>query len=194
MKSILFSFFLLLGATTLSAQSQPQFQVSKYDTRTVEDLRQQIGLDVEMPDYTTKKVDADVIGDHLAKMLNLLVNNIADRWYVQKMSSILSSQDAQLKYVIVDKVKVQSISKRDNEIIVKLKTWLSPNSSGLKTTDVNFYFIDGVSDNRDVNDLFCHLSRYAQKEKRWGRGQFPLSLCHSCYSFQRYRLDGKDEN
>ena len=165
MKSILFSFFLLFGATTLSAQSQPQPQIAKYDTRTVEDLRQQIGLDVEMPDYTTKKVDAAVIGDHLAKMLNLLVNNIADRWYVQKMSSILSSQDAQLKYVIVDKIKIQSISKRGNEITVKLKTWLCLNSSGLKTAEVNFHFIDGVSDNRYVNEVFCHLSRYAQKEK-----------------------------
>ena len=164
-KSVFLVFFLLLGATTLSAQSQPQSQIAKYDTRTVEDLRQQIGLDVEMPDYTTKKVDADVIGDHLAKMLNLLVNNIADGWYVQKMSSILSSQDAQLKYVIVDKIKVLSISKKDNEITVKLMAWLSPNSSGLKTAEVSFRFIDGVSDNQDVNDLFCHLSRYAQKEK-----------------------------
>lgn len=165
MKSILFSFFLLLGATPLSAQSQPQSQIAKYDTRTVENLRQQIGLDVEMPDYTTKKVDADVIGNHLAKMLNLLVNNITDGWYVQKMSSILSSQDAQLKYVIVDRIRVQSISKRDNEIIVKLKTWLSHNASGLKTADVGFHFIDGVSENQDVNDLFSHLSKYAQKEK-----------------------------
>ena len=165
MKPFLLSLLLLLGATTLSAQSQPQSQIAKYDIRTVEDLRQQISLDVEMPDYTTKKIDADVIGDHLAKMLNLLVNNIADRWYVQKMSSILSSQDAQLKYVIVDKIRVQRISKRDNEITVKLKTWLSPNSSGLKTADVSFRFIDGVSDNQDVNDLFGHLSRYAQKEK-----------------------------
>ena len=165
MKSILFSFFLLFGATTLSAQSQPQSQVAKYDTRSVEDLRQQIGLDVEMPDYTTKKVDADVIGDHFAKMLNLLVNNITDGWYVKKMSSILSSQDAQLKYVIVDKIRVQRISKRDNEITVKLMAWLSPNSSGLKNAEVSFHFIDGVSDNQDVNDLFSHLSIYAQKEK-----------------------------
>ena len=165
MKPFLLSLLLLLGATTLSAQSQPQSQIAKYDTRTVEDLRQQIGLDVEMPDYTTKKVDADVIGDHLAKMLNLLVNNITDGWFVQKMSSILSSQDAQLKYVIVDRIRVQSISKRDNEIIVKLKTWLSPNSSGLKTVDVSFHFIDGVSDNQDVNDLFSLLSKYVQKEK-----------------------------
>ena len=118
-----------------------------------------------MPDYTTKKVDADVIGNHFAKMLNLLVNNVADSWYVQKMSSILSSQDAQLKYVIVDKIKVLSISKKDNEIMVKLMAWLSPNSSGFRTTDVSFHFIDGVSDNQDVNDLFCHLSRYVQKEK-----------------------------
>ena len=164
-KSVFLVFFLLLGATTLSAQSQPQSPVAKYDTRSVEDLRQQLGLDVEMHDYTTKKVDADVIGDHLAKMLNLLVNNITDRWYVQKMSSILSSQDAQLKYVIVDKIKVLSISKKDNEITVKLMAWLSPNSSGLKTADVCFHFVDGVSDNQDVNDLFSHLSKYAQKEK-----------------------------
>ena len=164
-KSVFLAFFLLLGATTLSAQSQPQSPVAKYDTRTVEDLRQQIGLDVEMPDYTTKKVDADVIGDHLAKMLNLLVNNITDGWYVQKMSLILSSQDSQLKYVIVDKIKVLSISKKDNEITVKLMAWLSQNSSGLKTAEVNFHFIDGVSDNQDINDLFSHLSKYAHKEK-----------------------------
>jgi len=88
-KSIFLVFFLLFGATTLSAQSQPQSPVAKYDTRTVEDLRQQIGLDVEMPDYTTKKVDADVIGDHLAKMLNLLVNNITDGWYVKYHPSSL---------------------------------------------------------------------------------------------------------
>lgn len=165
MKPFLLSLFLLLGATNAAAQSQPQSQIAKYDTRTVEDLRQQIGLDVEMPDYTTKKVDADVIGDHLAKMLNLLVNIITDGWYVQKMSAILSSQDAQLKYVIVDKIKVLSISKKDNEITVKLMAWLSPNSSGLKNAEVSFHFVDGVSDNQDVNDLFCQLSRYAQKEK-----------------------------
>ncbi len=117
-----------------------------------------------MPDYTTKKVDADVIGDHFAKMLNLLVNNITDRWYAQKMSSILSSQDAQLKYLIVDKIKVLNISKRGNKITVKLKTWLIQNSFGIKTTDVNFHFIDGISDNNDVNDLFYHLSKYSHKK------------------------------
>ena len=71
MKKILVSFLLLLGAASLSAQPAGQ---SKDDNKAME-LRQQIGLDYSMPDYSVKKIDASVIGPRLAKILTKLLDD-----------------------------------------------------------------------------------------------------------------------
>lgn len=62
MKKILVSFLLLLGAASLSAQPAGQSQ----DDKKAMELRQQIGLDYSMPEYSVKKIDASVIGPRLA--------------------------------------------------------------------------------------------------------------------------------
>ena len=66
MKSILLSLLLLLGAASLSAQT-----VAETDKQSLynAELRQQIGLDYSMPDYSVKKIEASVIGPRLAKIL-----------------------------------------------------------------------------------------------------------------------------
>lgn len=38
-------------------------------------MREKIGLDMTMPDFETKKIDAKVMGDRLAGMLDYLMEN-----------------------------------------------------------------------------------------------------------------------
>lgn len=60
---ILFTLCLLLGATSISAQTSSQSE----DARTAE-IREKIGIDYSMPDFNTSSLNSKVIGGHLAKM------------------------------------------------------------------------------------------------------------------------------
>ena len=70
MKQLALFFALLFSLAIpqcLSAQEQ--------DDKKREELRQQIGLDYSMPDYSVNKIDDEKIGTHLANMLRFLERN-----------------------------------------------------------------------------------------------------------------------
>ena len=64
MKSILFSFFLLFGATTLSAQT-----VHPWNETKEQKYQRLIDLDYSVPDYEASRPDASVMGWRLAGIL-----------------------------------------------------------------------------------------------------------------------------
>ena len=71
MKTKFFTMALLLTmslTTTATAFENPQTKEETEAAR-MEAYRQRIGLDYSMPDYHTRKFDASVMGEHLAKML-----------------------------------------------------------------------------------------------------------------------------
>ena len=63
MKKLFLMTMLMLFTQSLSAQTTQQSE----DARIVE-LRQKLGIDYSMPDFSTSKIDGKVIGEHLAKL------------------------------------------------------------------------------------------------------------------------------
>jgi hypothetical protein len=75
MKKILFTLCLLLGATTLSAQSHQTSDISHQTSDRMAAYREAIGLDMSVPDFSTKKIDAKVMGTRLANLLRYFKEN-----------------------------------------------------------------------------------------------------------------------
>ena len=63
MKCFLFALSLLLGATSISAQTSSE--LSKIEQYKAE-VRSKLQLDYSMPDYSTSKIDSKVMGSRLA--------------------------------------------------------------------------------------------------------------------------------
>lgn len=149
---------IMLMACALGAQAQTAVQ--QEDTKVTE-MRQQIGIDYSMPDFKTKKIDGEVIGTHLAGMLNLLQKYYNDGTYNWKLAAIVKEQKGFVSQVSVDKLKINEISKVGSIISIKMTTKLSKNAVGIKSADIELVFIKGLSESQAVNSLFSYLSRYA---------------------------------
>lgn len=125
-----------------------------------DDMRKQIGLDYSMPDFSTSSINGKVIGMHLAEMLDLLVENYKDYTYNPLLARLLNEQEPSLQYAFIEKLKIQNISKSGNEIGIKIKLNIKPNSLGIKSSVILMKFVDGISESSSANDLFRMLSRY----------------------------------
>lgn len=79
MKKILVIILLALSAFTLQAQNNNQEE----DVQVVW-TRNRIGIDYSIPDFSTKRIDASIIGDHLANMLSLLRSQYKESAYYRK--------------------------------------------------------------------------------------------------------------
>lgn len=160
MKKLLLLFFLLLGAGTLSAQSNWAI-VS--DARYKSDVRQKLRLDYSMPDYQTDKIDPQVMGPRLAKILEALWGPSQKDIKFSILSKIQSQQIEGLDYCTINKVMLDSVSKSGNMVTIHLKTTLDKNPLNIKDTDLLMSFVDGVSENRNVNTLFTTIDNYVKE-------------------------------
>ena len=145
----------MLFTVSMSAQTTQQSE----DARTAE-LRQKIGIDYSMPDYSTSRLDGKVIGDRLAKMLKQLQDRYDDYVFNQRISYIQCEQIDELQFVKIEKFTISKISKSGDVITITAKTKLAPNSANLKNAEMKFIFDKGVSENSSINDLFSDLGRY----------------------------------
>ena len=157
MKRLIIILLLSVCAFSTYAQTATQQEDAK-----VTELRQQIGIDYSMPDFKTKKIDGEIIGTHLAGMLNLLQKYYNDGTYNWKLSAIVKEQKGMVSQVSIDKMKVTEISKAGDRISVKINTKISKNSGGIKNADIELVFNKGISESQAVNSLFSYLSRYVQ--------------------------------
>lgn len=149
---------LLIFAISTSAQTTQQSE----DART-EELREQIGLDYSMPDYSVKKIDGNIIGTCLAQMLQRLQDKYTDDIYNQYLSRIVCEQNDSLNYVTISDFKIKNISKAGDVITIKSNARLTKNSLGIKDTEIYMIFVRGLSDSKSVNALFSLLSRYTKE-------------------------------
>ena len=69
-----FQFSTLLLAAFLCFQSVSA-QTSAISDEARKEIREKIGLDMTVPDFETKKIDAKVMGSHLANILTFLMKN-----------------------------------------------------------------------------------------------------------------------
>ena len=164
MKSILLTLFLLLVAASLSAQTVAE--TDKQALYNVE-LRQQIGLDYSMPDYSVKKIDASVIGPRLAKILTRLLDDFKQPLYNQYLAMMRSqvAEDPNMQYVHVDKLKLLNIAKVGNTITIRFNTFTKDKNRGKLDYDLEFAFVDGLSENPTANDLFSNIGRYIKEDE-----------------------------
>ena len=143
----------------LAIVSIPANAIERCGDTEVSELRQKIGLDYSMPDYSVKKIDERVIGPRLAFILNHIVSHNSENIHSTMLSPLLREQNENLRYVSPTKVKVMAITKQDNEISILLKIWLRSNGENLSAIDVPITFIDGISNSDAANRLFMNISR-----------------------------------
>ena len=166
MKKILLSLCLLLSSLLASAQYR-NTSSEQNDEAKKQELRQQIGLEYSMPDYAVKKIDASVIGPRLAKILTRLLDTYKQPLYNQYLAMIRSevAEDHNLQYVHVDKLKLLNITKAGNTITIRFNTFTKDKNRGKLDYDLEFAFVDGLSEYNTVNELFSSISRYIKVEE-----------------------------
>ena len=158
MKKILFTICLLLGAMSVNAQTSSQSEDAK-----VIELRQKLGIDYSMPDFSTSKIDGRVIDERLAKILQQLQSRYDEYTLNQYVSLIQCDQIENLNYATVEKFDITKISKVGDVITIEAKTKLGNNAAKVKNGKLSFVFNKGVSESTSVNDLFVNLSRYIKE-------------------------------
>ncbi len=133
------------------------------DAERTEIAKKTLALDLSMPDYSIKKIDAKVMGTRLAKLLESLCANYQQPQYLSSLSVIQSSQVEGLNYGRIKSMKLENVSKTGKELTIHFKTTLEPNSLNLKKSLLVFHFVDGISEDMATNDFFCVLSRYIRE-------------------------------
>lgn len=117
-----------------------------------------------VPDFETKKIDAKVMGNRLAGILNFLMENYQQSVYDRRLSQIASEQNEALEnvYFQLNKMKFVNAVKKGNELTVLMRAELQKNAVNIKQTDIVFHFVDGVSESDKVNEMFSYISHYVQ--------------------------------
>ena len=163
MKQILFTLLLLLGATTLYAQKLPITSAEEREAMYKAEMKEKLAIDYSMPDYTTNKFDANVMGEHMAMMVNTFLEKCTLKSYQRPLNKIIGEQVEALQYSDygIKKMNLVSATKSGNEITLLFRVWLDKNTKGIKQTEMTIRFIDGVSDSKTTNELFRNISSYA---------------------------------
>lgn len=160
MKHILITLFLFLGAMDISAQSSAE--VSKQE-QYKQEVREKFQLDYSLPDYSTSKIDAKVMGPRLAKILENICEKYQQYTNLSALSVIQSDQVEGLSYGRVKKMKLNNVRKQGNEIIIRFNTILESNNLNLKKSQIVFRFNEGVSEDVSTNDFFLNICRYIKE-------------------------------
>lgn len=100
MKAYLLTFLLLLSSVSLSAQWK-NTKLSEEEKRA--EYREKIGIDMSVPDFETKKIDAKVMGPRLANILTFLMKNYQQGFYVSQLRGIAGEQNNALVHIILRK-------------------------------------------------------------------------------------------
>lgn len=144
---------MLMVSMGMNAQIVVGYQT---DSVRMAEYREQIGLDMSVPDFEVKKIDGAKMGTRLANLLRYFEENYSQGSYNRWITSVLREQNEEFEnvYPEVTKIKLESASKMGNEIAIKYKIWLGDNPKKIKQTLVTFHFIDGVSKSKTVNEMF----------------------------------------
>ena len=75
-------------------------------------------------------------------------------------------EDLKQAYFNIKKMKFVSAAKKGNELTILMKVWPDKNIKDVKQVDLAFYFIDGVSESKNANELFSYMSHYVQAREK----------------------------
>ena len=162
-RKVLVSILLLLLSSCLFAQHLPV----QTDSMRMEKFRTEIGLDMSVPDFEIKMIDANIMGSRLAGIIDYMIDNYNQSVYNRKLCLILKEQVEPLDHVGFELKKLQFVSatKSGNEITLYFTAWLEKNVAKVKQAELVFRFSNGVSDSQLTNELFSRKSRYVQRRE-----------------------------
>ena len=144
----------------ISAQTNVDFgKQEKYK----QEIREKLQLDLSMPDYSTGRIDAKVMGPRLAKILKSICDNYRQYTNLSALSVIQSNLVEGLSCGRIKKMKMDNESKLGHEIIIRFNTTLESNNLNLKKSQIVFQFNEGVSDDIASNDFFSYICRYIKE-------------------------------
>ena len=150
---------LFLSVCTLCTYAQS----TQTDSAKIEKYRKAIGLEMTIPDYSVKKIDDAKMGVRLANILRYFEESLTQGQYNRLLTIILGEQHEELQHSYsIKKVKLQSAIKKGDDIVVVYKIWPEQNDANVTQTDVVFHFLNGVSESKNVNELFSTMSHYVQ--------------------------------
>ena len=154
-------FFLLVSMTSFA-------QYVQTEPGQPEKFKAEIGLDMSVPDFNTKTIDAKVMGARLAGIIEYLINNYNQAVYSRKICQILKEQVLPLEKqeFSVKKLRFMRSIKSGDEITILFTVWPSKKTANVQKTDLKFRFNDGVSESQAINELFSMMSRYVQRKEQ----------------------------
>lgn len=137
------------------------------DSIQIEKYRIEIGINMSVPDFDTKAVDAKIMGTRLTGIIDYLVNNYKQPVYNRKLCQILKEQEEQLEKYEFELMKLQFVraTKSGDEITLLFIAWPDKNAARVKQTELIFRFKNGVSNSQVTNELFSMMSRYVQSRE-----------------------------
>ena len=159
MKHFFFLLFLLLGAGSADLSAQSTWSTTS-DAQYNAEVRQKLSIDTTLPDYSVYKVDPQVMGPRLAAILQELGAKYKRSDYLSILSMIQADQIEGLDYCTIEKLGLVNVTKSGNTITIRFKTTLAKNPLDLKKSDLILTFVDGVSENKQVNALFSNICNY----------------------------------
>ena len=121
-----------------------------------------------MPDYSVTSIDEKKIGSRLANILRYYEEASHQNMIRRKIAAILVEQNDAFEYASPEfiKQKLMKIEKSADEITIVYRLWLEKNPVNLKQVDILYHFKDGVSESNTVNEMFSHMSHYAQAREQ----------------------------
>ena len=87
-KGLYIAILMMLVSLSAYAQNYPALT----DSMRLAEYRTEIGLDMSIPDFNTKKIDSKVMGTRLAGILDYMMDNYHQTVYNRKISQILKEQ------------------------------------------------------------------------------------------------------
>lgn len=121
-----------------------------------------------MPDYSVTTIDEKKIGSCLANILRYYEEASHQNMIRRKIAAILIEQNEAFEYSYfeIKKQKLMKIEKSADDITIVYRLWLDKNPANLKQVDILYHFKDGVSESNTVNEMFSHMSHYAQAREQ----------------------------
>lgn len=124
------------------------------------EVRNTLALDYSMPDYSSSKINAKVMGKRLSEILNKFHEIGLSQTNMGTLSVILAKQIDGMIYCAIKKVNLNRMVKQGNVITITYDTVLAENAMKMKKTQIVFTFVDGVSEDVATNDFFSNVCRY----------------------------------
>lgn len=128
MKSIKILFTALLMLVSLTGFAQAKNYNEEYKTRVCNILQ----LDYSMPDYSTSRINAKVMGDRLVKILEKMQEMSQSQTNLGSLSVIQSRSIEGVSYCSVTNVMFAKATKQGNVITLYFNTKLAKNVKKIK--------------------------------------------------------------